>query len=318
MGELDSTDIRSLVPIPNADADYSQDSSEPGECCELADSADSRTLSINYQDVTSFVDARDGTLMTTLSGSFKTFSPTGRFGVLARKSGSVAIFDTRKRRGKLFYDALCDANSVYGAPDFNPGESLIALGGIGRRICLVAPTTGRLKTFFPRGFSAPTPELDHGRSEPGGWTADGSAIVNELNFRSELLRADTGREIYIESEGLPLSFTRRPDGSLIVYALNRGPIAEVVRQRVRRLFNVNRSCEGFEWSPDYERLLSGSDGIQNICSTRTFQIIARFKALGNFHFDPRGRWLYGGDRGHLSIWSATSGKQLFALDYCKP
>ncbi|MEZ4375940.1 MAG: hypothetical protein R3B07_34360 [Polyangiaceae bacterium] len=183
-GKLKATDIRSLVPIPNEAPDYSLDSKEPGDCCELVGSGDSRTFSITYDDVTSFVDARQGSVMTTLIGASPFFSPSGRFGVLARKSGSVAIFDTQKRSGKLFYDALCDGDPIHVPPDFNPTESLLALGGMGLRLCLVAPTTGKLKTFFPRGFSAPEPALDHGRSDPGGWTADSSAIVNVTNFHS--------------------------------------------------------------------------------------------------------------------------------------
>ncbi|MEZ4375941.1 MAG: hypothetical protein R3B07_34365 [Polyangiaceae bacterium] len=117
---------------------------------------------------------------------------------------------------------------------------------------------------------------------------------------------------------MPLSFTHRPDGSLIVYGMNQGPIAEVIGSRVRRISNTNPQCSGIAWSPDYQRLLGDFGGFQNVCSTHTFQVVARFKASGSFEFDPSGQWLYGGDSSHLSVWSAKDGKQLFALDYCKP
>ncbi|MCA9632770.1 MAG: hypothetical protein KC766_34190 [Myxococcales bacterium] len=311
--------IEAVVPIPNHPADYSLDSTTPGDCCALFASPDSRTLGLSYQDVTSLVDAQSGNLITALIGASPTFSPSGRFVVLGRKSHSVALFDTRQRKARLFYDALCDVdlNHLAPSPDFNADESLVALGGRGRVLCLVSPTTGQLQTFLPRKFSAPVPELDPGRADSGGWSADGALIVSQRSFHDNIFHVASGESMQASFRlDAPIRFRRRADGSFVAIDVHAAPVAEVVGHELIRKPAASALCDDLVWSPDGETGRNEANGVQTICSTRTLKPIARFKAPGNVDYDPTGRFLYGSDEDRFSVWGARSGRQLYHLDYC--
>lgn len=309
-----------VLPISNDAADYSRDSAIPGECCELFASGDSRTLSISYQEVTSLVDTRRAAVMTTLVGSSPAFSPSGRFVVLGRESGAVAIFDTRRRSAKLFYDALCDIDLThrFPDPDFSPDESLVAIGGRENRLCLVSPTSAKLKTFLPNKLYTPMPTLERGRADSGGWSADGSAIVSTRGFHDMMFRVDTNEDITFDAKWDHIvRYVRRADASFFAIDLQQLPRAEVIGHTVRPLPPAHENCQSVRWSPDREKLLNDSDAEVTICSTRNFQPITRIRGtVDDLEFDPLSRFVYGKDYNHVVIWSAADGKQVFNTDSC--
>lgn len=71
-------------------------------------------------------------------------------------------------------------------------------------------------------------------------------------------------------------------------------LAEVVGHTVHPLPPAHEHCQGVRWSPDREKLLDDSDGLQTICSTRTSQPIATIQgALPDLEFDASSRFIYG-------------------------
>lgn len=308
-----------ILPISNEPADYSVDTTQAGECCELVASPDSTTLAISYADVTSLVDTNRGSVLTSLAGAAPSFSPSGRFAVLGRKSHAVAIFDKRRRSAKLFYDALCriDLSHDSAGPDFSPDESLVAIGGVDHTLCLVSPATARLQSTVPKELSPPQPSIHRGRVSPGGWTKDGSAIVRQGSFSSSLFRVETGKEIPIQLDASSASsFRRRSDGSHIAYDFNSLALAEISGGDVRMFSAPRTGCAPSVISPDGDKAVDGSTGVQTLCATRTLGPIAELDGDGQFEFDPSSRFVHTIDGQSFTVWSSTTGKQLFRLAFC--
>lgn len=322
-GHASANGMETVLPISNGPADYSLDLEVPGKCCEVLASGDSRTLAVSYEDVTSVVDVQEGAVVSALVGAAPTFSPSGRWLVLGRKSGSVTLFDTRKRHGTLIYDALCDVDlaRLGPPPDFNADESLLALGGYNPALCLVSTARGKVEALVPRELPTPTPQLEHGRSAPGGFSSDGSAIVSVGPFAQSLFRVDSGEYIEIKNDdGLyAWFFVRRADDSLIAFDMNRRPLVEVLGHHLEPLPEPHDDCGYLELSPDGEKGLHASNGVQTLCSTRSFQPVATFTQKdGYWDFDPSSRFVHGTHPRGFSVFSATNGRRLFHLEYCEP
>ncbi|MCA9626667.1 MAG: hypothetical protein KC766_03325 [Myxococcales bacterium] len=318
--------------VPNGPPDWGHDvvTRDPAASVErLSVGADSKHLLIGWSDgSTSLIDARGAKEVAGLVGFGGEFSPSGRFIALGRVSGAIALYDTEKRRGTLFYDPLCQANPYQSFSSFSPDERLVALAGSSFRVCLAETTSAKGKGLVPPQVPTQGAFEDEGFAQPGAWVSDGSGLLvspgmgkplglyalgtSKFTQLSRELKADDPR-VDNASAGV---IRRMKDQSLVVFNSGGRPGVEIVGLQVHPLARGSSDFSLAAASPDGEVYARQEAGAVVVKSTRGGGVITTLEGAGSPAFDPSGRFLHTTGPAGVRVWNARSGERLFTLRAC--